>query len=405
MLRLRLTFVKPIALALFALGFILGAIEVALRVHHSWLVQSQSERLDFQSLATPSWKFHHALKPLKSTVRRNPDTHLPVTLRTNNLGLRGELVAVPKPADVFRILYLGDEAVFAGEVEEDETFCRLIETELTSSQGRRFEVINAGIPGYCPLLSYLQFEHSLACLDPDLLVLHFDLSDVADDHYYRRHARLDSEGLPLLCAHSSLQSAALGESRLRASSLLVVQAIKGKLGLLPADASRRNDQDEIDTPLGRYAFTRQDRPDWQIYISQALSSIEDLKNLAKGLSCPLVVTLAPVPWQVSDKAMPDLRARESYGIPAGKVYDPNLAMGPVIQFLNSRGVAYYDATGDFRATGHPELLFHETVPRLSRQGHQVFARGVSNYLKRSLYRMPKDETLLTKEIPMGEAVD
>ena len=256
MLRLRLTCVKPIALALLVIGVLLGTMEVALRVHHSWSIQSQGDLLDFQRLATPSWKCHHALKPLKSTVRRNPDTNLPVTIRTNNLGLRGDLVAIPKPRDVFRILYLGDEAVFASEVAEEDSFCRLVEAELPSWQGRRLEVINAGIPGYCPLLSYLQFLHSLASLEPDLLILHFDLSDVADYHYYRKHARLDSLGLPLVCAHSSLQSASQAKSRSKGFSLLLVQGLKRQLGLLPADESRLSDQNAIDSPLGHYAWTR-----------------------------------------------------------------------------------------------------------------------------------------------------
>jgi hypothetical protein len=389
MLRLRLTSVKPIALALFALGFVLGAIEVALRVHHSWSVQSQGDLLDFQKLTTPSWTSHHALKPLKSTLWRNPDTNLPVSIRTNNLGLRGGLVSTPKPAGVFRILYLGDDAVFAGEVSEEDTFCRLIETDLANRQGGRYEVINAGIPGYCPLLSYLQYQHALACLKPDLLILHFDLSDVADDHYFRRHARLGPEGVPLLCAHSSLQHHPRGASPSAGSSLLLVQCLKRQLGFLPADESRADDQNEIHTPQGRYAFTREVRPDWRIYISQALSSIEDLRNLSEGLSCPLVVTLAPLPWQVSQRAMPDAAARAAYGILPSQSYEPDLGMGPVIDFLRSGSIAYYDATGDFLASDEPERLFHETVPRFSRQGHQVFAQGVSAYLRGLLEEKPQ----------------
>jgi hypothetical protein len=161
----------------------------------------------------------------------------------------------------------------------------------------------------------------------------------------------------------------------------LVQALKGKLGLLPGDESRASDQNEIDTPLGRYAFTREERPDWQIYLSQALSSIEDLQNLAHGMSCPLVVTLAPVPWQVSEIAMPDPAARESYGIPVGAVYDPRLAMDRVIGFLDASKLAYYDATGDFQSAEHPERLFHETVPRFSRRGHRVFAEGAVGFLR------------------------
>jgi hypothetical protein len=384
MLRLRLACVKHITLALFAIALLMGAVEVGLRVHHSWETQAKGERSDFQSLAVPSWKCHHALKPLKSTVSRNPDTRLPVGIRTNSLGLRGEPIAIPKPRDVFRIVYLGDETVFASEVAEEETFCRLIAEELNKLPHRRFEVVNAGISGYCPLLSYLQFKHSLAGLQPDLLILNLDMSDVADDHHYRRHARLGAKGLPLVCAHPALQPDRASDSP--GQRFLLLNLLKQQLGLLPADEPRVSDRNEIATAAGRYAWTREERPDWAVYIAQALAPIVDLEKLANQLSCPLLVSLSPVPWQVSEGAMPDARARQKWGISPSQVYDPRLSMDPVTQFLEAHSIAYCDLSVPFREADQPEGLFHETVPRFSRRGHVLFARVVSSFLKESHLR-------------------
>jgi hypothetical protein len=133
----------------------------------------------------------------------------------------------------------------------------------------------------------------------------------------------------------------------------------------------------------RATWTRENRPDWQVYIAQALAPISDLRNLSNQLSCPLIVTLSPAPWQVSERAMPDPTARRHWGIAPGKVFDPSLATGPVIQFLDANSIPYCDATGPFREAERPEALFHETVPRLSRRGHALFARLVANYLKTS----------------------
>jgi hypothetical protein len=380
MLRPRLACVKHILLALSAIVLFLGAVEVGLRVHHSCEIQARGEHLNYQGLITPSWKYHHGLKPLKSTTRRNPDTNRPVGIRTNSMGLRGELISVPKPRDVFRIVYLGDETVFASEVAEEDTFCHGIAKDWKQAQGRRCEVINAGIPEYCPLLSFLQFKHSLAGLQPDLLIFNFDMSDVADDHHYRRHAKMGTDGSPLICSHLSLQSAGNQSGYSGGRGLLLLQTLKQQLGLLPADETGASDLDEIETSAGRYAWTREERPDWQVHISQAVSPIRNLRDLANQLSCPLVVTLSPVPWQVSERAMPDPLARRRWGIPVGKKYEPRLATLPIIQYLESQSIPYCDLTRPFREANQPELLFHETVPRFSRRGHLLFAKVVSEYL-------------------------
>ncbi len=382
MLRRRLACVKHLILALFAVALLLGAVEIGLRVHHSLQVQSSGAANDLANLALPSWKCHHALKPLKAAVRRNPDTHLPVEVRTNSLGLRGPEVSLPKPGNVYRILYLGDDAVFASELPEEECFAKLIEQALPSAEGRRYEVINAGIPGYCPLLSFLQFKHSLASLEPDLLILNLDMSDVADDHQYRRHARLAEDDLPLICSHPVFQTPLSTSRPMPAQQLMLYQVLKRRLGGLPADENLTPDRDEIDTLEGRYAWTREDRADWRVYISQAFSPIGHLKQLAGGFSCPLVVTICPAPWQVSARAMPDPKARKTWGISAGQVYDPGLATRWIRDELQRQRIAFCDVTPAFQSDKEPETLFLETAPRLSRRGHQIFAEAVLNFLKR-----------------------
>lgn len=305
-------------------------------------------------------------------------------IRTNSLGLRGGPVSIPKPRDTYRIVYLGDDAVFASEVAEEETFCHLIQEQLQQVQGRAVEVINAGIPKYCPLLSYLQFKHDLASLQPDLLLFHLDLSDVADDHYYRRHAQMGGQGLPFLCTHPSFQLPPRNQKFPKAQRFLLWQFLKQQLDMLPADENRPSDQNDIETSTGRYAWTREDRPDWKVYLAQTLSPLGHLKNLAHQMSCPFVVTLSPVPWQISEKAMPDPNARQKWGIALHGIYEPQLAMEPIHEYLNSQSIPYCDGTTRFQSETQPESLFLNTVPQLSRRGHQVFAEIVSAYLARTV---------------------
>jgi lysophospholipase L1-like esterase len=67
-----------------------------------------------------------------------------VKLRTNNLGLRrDEDTALEPPPNVARVLVLGDSHV-DGFVDNDESFCRLLERRLGEA-GRPSEVLNGGV--------------------------------------------------------------------------------------------------------------------------------------------------------------------------------------------------------------------------------------------------------------------
>jgi hypothetical protein len=70
------------------------------------------------------------------------------SVSTNALGLRG--AEILPTHDHVRILALGDSCTFGFGVEDDETYPAQLERMLNRSDlsDRRFEVINAGVPGY-----------------------------------------------------------------------------------------------------------------------------------------------------------------------------------------------------------------------------------------------------------------
>lgn len=91
----------------------------------------------------------------------------------NGHGLRGPETTYEKPAGTFRILNLGDSVVMGWGVREEETYGRRLEQWLNEqgSNGVRYEVINAGVPGWNleNALAYLQAEGLK--YEPDLLLL------------------------------------------------------------------------------------------------------------------------------------------------------------------------------------------------------------------------------------------
>jgi hypothetical protein len=104
-------------------------------------------------------------------------TGIPVHIGSR--GFRTDEFAVPKPTNTYRILNLGDSIVFGWEVDQEDTYGKLLERMLNDREdGKHYEVINAGIPGW-----NLEEERNFLIEEgmqyqPDLVIL--DLTIVND---------------------------------------------------------------------------------------------------------------------------------------------------------------------------------------------------------------------------------
>jgi hypothetical protein len=72
-----------------------------------------------------------------------------------------------------------------------------------------YEVVNAGTASYSPILEYLLLERLLPRLEPDLVVLNFDMTDVHDDLIRTATAALDARGLPVAVPSDPIREGAL----------------------------------------------------------------------------------------------------------------------------------------------------------------------------------------------------
>lgn len=138
---------------------------------------------------------HHRLVPGSESEFRTREFHYVQTV--NSSGLRGPEIAATKPPDTYRILVLGDSFVMGKGVADDEPFPRLIGERLEGADGEAVQVLNAGVDSYTPLLSYLQLRYRLEGLEPDLVILALDMSDLVQEQAYRRLADFDDAGRPL----------------------------------------------------------------------------------------------------------------------------------------------------------------------------------------------------------------
>jgi hypothetical protein len=135
--------------------------------------------------------FHHRLQRRWSGVVRG------APFATNSIGLRDHEITFKGPG-THRILMMGDSFTEAAGLPDEATVAKRVERGLNAMNcGRTFEVLNAGVGSYSPILEYLQLRHLGLGLHPDMVVLNFDMTDVHDDVVRTATARLDADGLPV----------------------------------------------------------------------------------------------------------------------------------------------------------------------------------------------------------------
>lgn len=108
------------------------------------------------------------------------------TIRLNGKGMRGPEIAYDKPADVYRILIIGDSFVEAVQVPDEQTFAAQLSQALvgiapTVPGKTRFEVAAMGRMGWGTLQEYLYYQVEGVKFNPDLVILSFYINDVPDN--------------------------------------------------------------------------------------------------------------------------------------------------------------------------------------------------------------------------------
>jgi hypothetical protein len=398
MIRRTLKSLKPISLALLVLVLAPCVVEFAFRiVECRWQLETKVAQ---SRLATsPSWYTHHELEPLQRTSVPADENQVSVELRTNSLGLRGPEIRIPKRADTLRIVCLGDEAVLAAAVDEPQTFCQLVQNSLQSRTNKRVEVINAGVPDFCPLLSYLQLRHRLLILDPDIVIAHFDMSDVWDDRRFRRLTELSAQEEPLLCAAPGLSSVAVTQPFTQ--NFLSWQWAQNKLSSLVGQ-QRRLQTSAVDDPRSRYAWLTDESSLWALQTELSLSPLIHLANLCQEQRIRLLLAAHPVPWQLSATASRGARIPEQNGIFPGTLIETTRPEEMIADFAMTTALPLCDAISILRGHSSVDDLFQPDSAEFSEVGHRYYAAALTASL---LEQFPEIASATNQYSPTGRAVD
>tara|TARA_R110002072_G_scaffold243821_2_gene403103 strand:- start:89517 stop:90920 length:1404 start_codon:yes stop_codon:yes gene_type:complete len=377
MIRRTLKSLKPISLALLVLVLAPCVVEFAFRIT---ACRSQLKTSDVRAtLATvPSWFTHHELEPLQRVTVAGAGDHLPVELRTNSLGLRGSEISVPKPVDTLRVLCLGDETVLGTAVDEPQTFCRLMQDRLQARTKRRVEVVNAGVPDFCPLLSYLHFRHRLLVLEPDVVIAHFDMTDVWDDRRFRRLTELNSREEPLLCSAPELSTSPV--TKPLTQNFISWQWAQGEISNLIGQKRMSNAQ-SVDDPRSRYSWLTDENSLWALQTELSLSPLLHLARLCEQKGIRFLLAAHPAPWQLSATASRGARKPELNGIYPGTLIETTGPREAIVEFATKTALPLCDAISIFRRYESVDDLFQSDSTQLSEAGHRYYAAVLTSSLQ------------------------
>jgi len=345
---------------------ILGLVESAFRVANIVTGGSLAARLtpDLE-LGVRSWSVHHAMRPGYD----NPASP------TNSFGLRSPEVAVPKPAGTFRILLLGDSFTFGFRADNEVVFARQLEQRLRTAGFPSVEVVNAGVLSYCPLLEYLQYRHHLHVLQPDLVVLNFDMSDVQDHLEYSRSLVSSSEGVPLFVTEPSLGKPPSWMPGLLSFQWVAryVTAVRRRREAAVEGVPFARDQD-------RYLWALDGGPEMDREVQSTLAPIVNLADLLAHNGIPLLLATYPQPWQVSADATPLPPIRDQYAIGKNRVHLNDRPFRKLEAFAAAHRLALINATGAFRKESNPASLYLASDFHFTARGHALYAQVLASYI-------------------------
>lgn len=335
----------------------------------------------------PDPVFHHRFVPNASGFWKMPEFN--VSYSINSIGLRDREISRNKPTGTKRVLMLGDSFTEGNGVEAKDAFPARVQA-LVDAAGlsTRWEVINAGEGSYSPLLEYLLLKKQLIDLEPDLVILNLDLSDVYDDIQYTKLATFDASGDPVAVLADPerkpgpwyVEAAYSAKDFLKDNTRLynfVRRRIAPMLMARPvASADVRTDK----YAMIRDGYDPGDGSDWSL----TFGYIERIRDLLAARGVPLWLAVYPYAHQVSPREWHD--GRVFWSFEQNRVYT-TAPLKKVEELGRNRGIPVINMTDDFLERSKNEFpLYFAYDGHFLPAGHAVAADAIFRELLPFLQR-------------------
>lgn len=276
---------------LLAFGLAVFAVELAMRTFDLFGVNHGPNTLRYRTESLlPTWTGADGKRDLDGTLfRHKPSTTVDFggfKITTNALGFRGPEISRDKPAGTIRMVVLGDSVTLGWGVNDEYTFCRVVEARLNArGDGRKYEVVNTGHNSYDTTQEAALFEREALALAPDIVLLAFVTNDVVDPTYLAIEALLDGKtALPGQTPTLGDRVVFLGQKWLPAWTALL-SSLRARMGATAPSNSKASALTPDMVPFGSIGWQRS---------QAALRKIRDL-CLARG-----------IPFLVLDHTLPQL---------------------------------------------------------------------------------------------------
>lgn len=298
-----------------------------------------------------------------------------VDVTVNGQGLRADRDYGPKSAGTFRILVIGDSFTMGHSVEASESFVAVLQNALAehAPSGRRYEVVNAGVPGYNTAQEVAYLRREGGALQPDLVILAFfvgnDIRDnaVAADHVVVRDGYLVERNPPVGLLPESFRMMLARHSHLYHLAW-PLQRLLRRNGAAEFQAERREE-------LAVYA-TADDalREPWRATLEQ-LRLFDEARRTAGIPAAALVIIpdLAQVAWANTMSILPEAERR---------LYDPASPDRRLMNAARALNLRALDLLPTFQEQPNGERMFFPQDRHFTVDGNRIAGETIADFLVR-----------------------
>lgn len=334
---------------------------------------------------------HHRL-PKNAVMRMYYPDDFDVRVNTDKTGFRTMIDSKEKDSTKIRILMLGDSFTFGEGVKNDQTSSYLLENYLNESSVNKYEVINLGVSSYAPILEYLQLKENIRIMEPDIVIMNFDMSDLVQEYVYRKKTTFGEDSEPLAVDGSDFFTGRRESYKARVTNwiynhLFITTSI---LEFLRRQSNNNTQVQSLDVEDAVMRKTRTvllhtikdaDFKEFDICMSMIEDSILRMKKLCDEYGAEFILTTYPWGHQVSDTEWTPGR----YGFLPKSFEISDRTVNELTSFSIANGITFFNAFPYFRRYKGKEPLYYNHDMHFTPEGQELMARflyeNLPKYLK------------------------
>ncbi len=371
---------STLILVLFYLGLVFLCGEIYARVKHNdtlafKVTESEYRQADFE--------LHHSFVPGSKGCSIAREWNVPYVINSDGLRDR-EYSKQPSPGS-FRILVLGDSFTEGYGVTSEKSFSKILEEKLNNSGNGGYDVINAGVASYSPLLEYLYLVKKGLALNPSAVLLFYDFGDLKDDAEYEATTFFDSSGKPVKCVPYK-RVRVLGKNRLekffiRHSRFYLYLENRINKVLFKTKMPESIKKFEKVPSTDRYIAFRENK-------DAVVDSLWKTNKNYLGLICDLLkekgikLILVSYPYAIEVSEGEWMSGRVLDGFDAERVYDQPKVAEYLKAFGEENNIVFINLYEDFRSYDGTLPLYYDFDGHFNANGHEL----VADALFRKLFR-------------------